>query len=483
MLINCPLRTAALHSPEAAAITDGERSLTFARFDHLAQTCMDGLSAVQISAGSYCAILAQNSIEYAALLFAVARLGAVAVPLNTRLSPGELRTQLEQIDPILVLADRENLEMARQVTPRVSPIESLVQQSATTIDDQNDIQIEPETTSYVVFTSGSSGIPKGVELSFGNFYFNALGSNENLPVFAMDTWLLSLPLFHVGGIGILFRCLLAGARTFITSRFDPDSANHLIDSGEVSHLSVVPTMLVRLLESRNRRPLPSSLKSVLLGGAPVTAPLLAMIRDLHIPAVISYGLTETASQVTATSLPDSPDHLQTSGKALRYAEVKIDSESNVGEICVRGKIVCNGYLGNKSMTAAEDGWLRTGDIGSLDNDGYLTLLGRKDEMFISGGENIYPVEISAVAEAMPDIIAAAVVPVEHHSWGCRPVLFVEVRQGAALDHQRLLDQMGLSLAKYKLPDRIFVLDQLPRTALGKVDRQELIRMAIAAMGK
>ncbi len=484
MLISCPLRQAVIASPDSCAIRDEHRLLTFAELDRLAALYADDLTGRGLSPGRFVGILSDNSIEYAALLIALMRCRAVAVPLNTRLNSVELHRQTTQIDLTLMLADDTNLSKASEIHSQPTPMSSLSDPRPSARNDFTPTELEMDRSCFVVFTSGSSGSPKGVILSLGNLYYNALGANENIPLHPEDTWLLSLPLFHVGGLGIMFRCLLAGAKMFVARRFEAGEVGRLIDSGGITHVSLVPTMLIRLLQERSNRPFPAALKVILLGGAPVSANLLQAIRSMNIPAVISYGMTETASQITATRLTDSPERLVTSGRVLRHCEIRIESESasKIGEICVRGEVVCRGYTAAADYAVADGGWLHTGDIGTLDNDGYLTVLGRKDGMFISGGENIFPEEIESVAASLAGVTAAAVMPVEDPLWGKRPLLFIECRPGSAVDKEQIFSYLSSQLAKFKLPDRIIIVEKLPRTALDKIDRTALARLAESPEG-
>lgn len=479
MLINCPLRQAVIASPSSCAIRSADRNLTFVELEQLAGSYADILFSRGVSHGKCVAILCDNSIEYVALLVALLRCGAIAVPLNTRLSSTELKLQIAQIDLNMLLTDDVNSFKAAAIHSNPTPIGSLANRTPPFSGNYAPLELELDRSCLVVFTSGSSGPAKGVILSVGNLYYNALGSNENIPLLQQDTWLLSLPLFHVGGLGIMFRCLIAASQILVAQRFDAESTNRLLDLGEVTHLSLVPTMLARLLQLRDNQPFPATLKAILLGGAPVSDILLRTIRELNLPVVVSYGMTETASQIAATSLTDPPEKLTTSGKALRYCEIRIEKKptSRVGEICVRGNVVCRGYTDGSHSSIASDGWLHTGDFGFLDSAGYLTVLGREDGMFISGGENIFPEEIENVAEGFPGIVTAAVVAVDNPTWGKRPILFIECRSETALNTERLRSYLSNRLAKFKLPDRIVVFEKLPRTALDKIDRSALARLA------
>ncbi|MGB5105688.1 MAG: o-succinylbenzoate--CoA ligase [Candidatus Zixiibacteriota bacterium] len=479
MLIDCPLRQRTLATPSAPAIRQDERSLNAGELNELVDQYCAGLLQHDVAPGDHVAILSRNSIDYVALLLAIMRIHAVAVPLNIRLSATELGRQISKLESSLLVVDFVSREVGADIPCQLASFDSL---SESRDGGSNIGEHEPLDTDQVFsvcFTSGSDGNPKGVVLTLGNLYYNALGSNENIVLTPEDTWRLSLPLFHVGGLGIMFRSLLSGARICVSPAFDPRVLNRQIDRGDVTHLSLVPTMLLQLLESRNYAPFPKSVKAVLVSGAPISAQLQERIDNLAIPIVRSYGLTEMASQITATPAGKNTEQFATSGRPLRYRELKIDPipDRADGEICVRGAVLFKGYLGNPENPVDADGWFHTGDIGSMNQNGNLTVLGRKDEMFISGGENIFPQEIADVAEQIAGIVAAAVVPVPDATWGSRPIMFVKFADGFKVDQERILHEMAKSLARYKLPDRIIVLDNIPQTALGKTDKQALIEIA------
>lgn len=483
-MISCPLRQAAITSPNSPAICDSNRSLTFDEFDRLVTNLAHEFINRGVSPGRYVAILSGNSIEYAAALMALIRVGAVGVPLNTRLHSVELQQQMDQIDLALILTDDLNQATARELHPQTFDIATLVNATIAADTARNQIELDSERDCVIVFTSGSGGRSKGVRLSLRNLYFNALGSNENIPMAPGDTWLLSLPLFHVGGLGILFRCLVAQSRIYVSHRFDIQEANRLIEAGAVTHLSLVPSMLTQLLHERNGRGFAKAPKAILLGGAPVSEDLLRTIRDLKLPVIVSYGMTETASQITATRLDDAPEYLSTSGRALQFRAVRIEQEPNStsGEICVRGEVISNGYIGDTQLPLTHDGWLRTGDIGAIDREGYLTVQGRKDGMFISGGENVFPEEVEKLVAGLPGVTAAAVVAIDDPNWGKRPVLFIESDNTSTIDEHEIATILSTQLAKFKLPDRILIVEQLPRTTLDKIDRAALERLANSQTG-
>jgi o-succinylbenzoate---CoA ligase len=482
MKMTCLIRTAALNRPDAVALHDGDRSISYLELERLIVGQARRLKRLGIQSGDRVGILSRNSVEYAALLFAASRLGASTVLLNLRQNPREWNDILVESQASLLLVDAEHHSTLDTLTIPVWVIDDDHSDSISRIVPADeaiprDIDTEQETT--VVFTSGSSGRSKGVILTYVNHYFNALGSNENIPLQSGDSWLLSLPLYHVGGISILFRSALAGSSAYIMPRFDPSLANVLIDSGTITHLSLVPTMLTALLQHRNYRPLPATLKAILLGGAPVSTSLIERARELKLPLLTSYGLTETGSQVCTLSPQDSPEELTTSGRPLKYREVRIVDtdglpipEGTVGEIAVGGEVLFKGYLGGDTFD--DDSWFHTGDMGLLNINGYLTVCGRKDDMLISGGENIFPREIEAEVESFPGVIDCAVIGVPDVIWGERPVLFVEATTSADCNLNALRQHLETRLARIKVPDTIIVIDKLPRIGIGKVDKARLM---------
>lgn len=484
MRMTCLIRNAALNWPDAVALRDGDRNISYTELERLIVGHARRLKRLGIQSGDRVGILARNSIEYAALLFAASRLGVSTVLLNLRHNPGEWNDMLAESRSNLLLVAAECHSTLDAPTIPVWVLDDDHQDSISRIvpsDEAIPKDIDTEQEATIVLTSGSSGKPKGAILTYVNHYFNALGSNENIPLQNGDCWLLSLPLYHVGGISILFRSALAGSSAYIRPRFDAAAANSLIDSGAVTHLSLVPTMLTALLQHRDYQPLPKTLKAILLGGAPMPTSLLERALELKLPLLTSYGLTETGSQVCTLSPQDSPEKLNTSGRPLKYRELRtVDTNGlpvppdTVGEIAVRGEVLFKSYLGGQTLDV--DTWFHTGDMGSLDADGYLTVYGRKDDMLISGGENIFPREIEAEAEFFPGVTACAVIGVPDIKWGERPVLFVETSTPADFNLDALKQHLDKRLARIKVPDMIVVTEKLPRIGIGKIDKARLMEL-------
>jgi len=300
----------------------------------------------------------------------------------------------------------------------------------------------PDHPATIMFTSGSSAQPKAVLHSFGNHYHNALGSNKNIPVVPGDRWLVSLPLYHVGGLAILFRCWLGGATAVLA---DPggDIVNHM-HRHDITHISLVPTQLGRLLrvmESKGKS-FPR-LKCLLLGGGPTSKRLIKEALEAGLPIYRSYGLTEMASQVSTSTRPDG-----TRRKILDHREAKISDE---GEILVRGETRFLGYYESNKLIEPFDsqGWFATGDAGEIDSDGGLRVTGRTDNMFISGGENIHPEQIEIALRELSEIDDAVVIPTNDPEFGQRPLAFI--CGTTDYDSARLSDLLRETLPGYAIP--------------------------------
>jgi O-succinylbenzoic acid--CoA ligase len=353
---------------------------------------------------------------------------------------------------------------------------------AATTTGLNRRQFDLSATQTIVYTSGTTGRPKGALLTYGNHFWSAVGSALNLGVLPEDRWLICLPMFHVGGLSILHRAVICGFACVLHESFDAGRVNRAIDDDGVTIVSVVAAMLERMLGERGEKPYPPTLRCVLLGGGPAPRSLLDRCAALGVPVVQTYGLTETASQITTLSPEDALRKLGSAGKPLFGSEVQVLRDDGTpapageeGEIVVRGPTVTAGYLNRPEDTkrVLGDGWLRTGDIGYQDPEGYLYVLDRRDDLIVSGGENVYPAEVEAVLQSHPDVLEAGVIGVTDARWGSVPIAVAVLRPGAAIDADALLAFCRERLAAYKVPVRVDFSESLPRNAAGKLLRSEL----------
>jgi len=458
--IPCPLAAVASRYGNLPALVTGDTTLAWSRVDGLIQSLAHRLTTEGVRPGERVAVAERNRTGLLLLILADIRVGAVTVLLNPRY-PGSTLSEMA------VQAGCRRQAVWPDQTPniRLHNLESLMLPTHTELADGVDASsaatvttINSDRPATIIFTSGSSASPKPALHSFGNHYYSALGSNRSLPVEPGDRWLLSLPLFHVGGLGIIFRCLLGGG-TVVFGEHTDDLA-YLVGRHQITHLSLVPTQLRRLLDSPGLGRVQSLLKAVLLGGGPIPVSLVRRGTEQGLPVHCTYGLTEMTSQV-ATAAPEAPASL----KVLDYRRLKIDA---AGEILVKGETLFLGYSIADRVHCPVDsnGWFHTGDSGALDRDGGLTVTGRVDNMFISGGENIQPEQIECALTAVDGIEDALVVPVESREYGQRPVAFLRCRPGVnlaeadsdlteeerfRLDHNSLSVELARTLPRFMLP--------------------------------
>ncbi|MCH8127444.1 o-succinylbenzoate--CoA ligase [candidate division KSB1 bacterium] len=475
----CPIADKAISIPDTIAVTDGEKEISYTQCHCLIDQKVRNLKNIGISKSHRVAFLSANSIEFIIHIFALMRIGASFVPINLRWSRETWQKIVKETECKTIFADSNHYDLANSLDLEVYQLRNEMTpedlEKGRADENLRDLDLESEVS--VIYTSGSSGSPKGVRLSNGNFYFNALGSNQNIPLVSGDTWLASTPFFHVSGLAILFRCFLAGKTVFVTNDLSSDSLQKCLTGFKITHISLVPVQLEKIIEDN-----PSGLndiKCVLLGGAHINKKLIEKCIQLQLPVYATYGMTETASQIATTSIKDAQSKMGAAVKPLPYLKIRIENEKgdsvaspNVGQIAIRGKVVFKGYLSGDSENT-DHTWFRTGDYGFLDNDGYLHLVGRKDDMIISGGENIYPEEIEKVANRFPGIKNCVVIGVENKEWGERPFLFIEKEK----DHQFSLDQLNrflrTNLVKLHVPDEVFMVEEIPRTPIGKFDKEKL----------
>ncbi len=479
------------------ALITPDQTWSWRDLDELATETAGRLAALGVRAGDRVALLLPNGADFALLAHAGMRLGAVLVPLNTRLTPVELAWQLADAQPrLLVHAGR--YDSAARAAAADFPTVQRVTVNLHGADDTPCLwltrmvpvprraRLDLAATLAIIYTSGTTGRPKGAQLTVGNFWWSAVGSALNLGTRPDDRWLAVLPLFHVGGLSILLRSVIYGVPALVHERFDPHAVNAAIDDEGVTHVSVVSTMLGRMLDARGDQPYPPTLRCLLLGGGPVPLPLLERCAAIGAPVVQTYGLTETTSQAVTLAPADALTKLGSAGQPLLPTELRIEQDGapvgagEVGEIVVRGPTVTPGYWGwpEATATAIRDGWLHTGDLGYLDEDGYLTVLDRRDDLIISGGENVYPAEVEAVLLAAPGVAEAGVIGAPDPQWGQVVVAFVVPQSGAALDPADLIAFCAARLARYKVPARIEIRPEpLPRNAAGKLLRRELRAMS------
>jgi O-succinylbenzoic acid--CoA ligase len=467
-------------SPHTSALIIGKQHWSYAELNDLVNACAACLAA-QVKPGQHVGVLMPNNLAFVCLIHALARIGAVLVPLNLRLTIHELTWQLDHSNcALLVTADDmdERVSVLAGQDMRLLYAQDLFDPLNAGDDIPKSI-FRLENPQAIVFTSGTTGRPKGAVLTFANHFWSATSSAFRLGVLKDDRWLSCLPLYHVGGLAVILRSCLYGTAVVLHDRFDQQAISDSLDNQAISLISLVPTMALRLLDFRGDRPWPSSMRHVLLGGATAPTILFKRCQELGIPICATYGLTEAASQV-ATMLPQQTGNKPGSaGKPLLFTSVDIVDDQDqrlpagsVGEIRVSGPTVMAGYYHDEQATEEilHDGRLYTGDIGYLDEEGDLWLVQRRDDIIISGGENVYPSEVENVLLQHPSVVAVCVVGISDPQWGQRVAAMVIQNRGTPLTKNELLEFGRKNLAGYKLPRLLHFVDQLPLTASGKIHR-------------
>lgn len=470
-------------TPNRIAIEFEQQQFTFYELHVQAETLARKLSSIIPENRKVVACLLENGAHTVALIHALSYIGAVIVPLNTRLTAAEIEYQLRDSNASVLVYDEVFSEKAdassKNVDIQAVAYEKLMHFEETNIDIIKEIDLNEQHT--LMYTSGTTGFPKGVILTFGNHWWSAIGSSLNLGLYEHDKWLCAVPMFHMSGLSIILRSVIYGIPIVIHKSFQPEKANDAIIHQGVTIVSVVSAMLSRMLDTLTTD-YPSTFRCMLLGGGPAPLPLLEACTKRNIPVYQTYGMTETASQIATLSSEYMLTKIGSAGKPLFHSQLKImqnerEAKPNeVGEIVVKGPTVTKGYLGRKKETenAIKDGWLYTGDLGYLDEDGFLYVLDRRSDLIISGGENVYPAEIESVLLSHPDVAEAGVTGVDDEKWGQVPIAFVVSKANIA--EQELIQFCEQKLARYKLPKQIHFVKQLPRNSANKLLRRELIKL-------
>ncbi len=447
--------------PARPAIRFDGAVLDHGGFARLVETWTRRLAGAGIAVGDRVALLSANRPDYPALVFACAKLGAILVPMNWRLAPAEHDFILEDSGAKLLLVERG---FAGPSAPRVSILDEDALPEADYA--RADADAAP---ALLVYTSGTTGRPKGAALDQAALVANARNSWAMHDMRPDDRVLTVLPMFHVGGLNIqTLPALLRGAEVSIHRRFDPAATLRAIAEERPSLTLLVPATIqaLRAHPSWMATDL-SCLRAVGTGSSIVPVELIRAFHARGVPVLNVYGSTETAPIASFTTLADAIAKEGSVGRAAPLCEVRVVA----GEIQVRGPNVAKRYWNEDAATrAAFDGaWFKTGDLGHFDPEGYLWVDERKNDMIISGGENVNPAEIEAVLNGLPGIAESAVVARPDSKWGEVPVAFVVPKPGAAFKRPDLDGK----LARFKQPKDYLVVDALPRNAMGKVLRFEL----------
>ncbi|HEX2191468.1 MAG TPA: AMP-binding protein [Longimicrobiaceae bacterium] len=481
--------------PERVALVDraAGRRLTYAELDREADLRAAWLRRAGVGRGGLVGVLAGNRWETVALFFACGRVGAALLPLNWRLSAAELAGVLDDARPALLLREERFRALADEALRGGAPgwldlAGAALPEADGALPEAADIPLSPEDPALVLYTSGSTGRPKGAVLPHRQLLWNAVATTTAWELGPGDVGPVSTPFFHTGGWNVFATPLWhRGGTVVLFDGFEADDFLAGVEEEGITVALTVPTQLLMLTESpRWGRPLPA-LRFFISGGAPCPASLAGRVRAAGYRFREGYGLTECGPNCFVLSDEEAARRSGAVGRPVPFLEMRLEgadgrepAPGEPGELLLRGPQLFAGYLRDPERTAealTPDGWLRTGDLARRDADGVHTICGRRKEMYISGGENVFPGEVEAALADCPGVAEVVVVGVADARWGEVGRAFVVRRAGAALGEAEVVAHARARLAGYKVPKSVVFLDEVPRLGSGKPDRRALAGLA------
>ncbi|MER6496418.1 MULTISPECIES: acyl-CoA synthetase [Streptomyces] len=472
-------------TPHRTALIHGGTTLSYAELHTRVTRLAHALRARGIRRGDRVAYLGPNHPSYLETLFAAGVLGAVFVPLNTRLAGPEIGYQLTDSGARALVYGPSHAGLVAGL-PGSTDVRTYVEVGAEyeqllagSPAEPIDEPVTGDDTCIIMYTSGTTGRPKGAMLTHGNLTWNAINVLVDTDLIADERALVSAPLFHTAGLNMLaLPVLLKGGTCVLVEAFDPDATFDLIEQHRITFMFGVPTMFEQVAR-HPRWPAAdlSSLRILTCGGSPVSTPLIAAYQERGLTFLQGYGMTEASPGTLFLDAEHAISKAGSAGVPHFFSDVRVVrpdlapvDTGETGEVVLRGPHVMPGYWGLPEETAASfaDGWFRSGDAARVDEDGYVFIVDRIKDMIISGGENIYPAEIEDLLLRHPDIAECAVIGVADEKWGEVPRAVVVPREGKVPDPDEVLASLAGRLAKYKIPKSVVVADELPRTASGKL---------------
>ncbi|MED4752067.1 long-chain-fatty-acid--CoA ligase [Brevibacillus choshinensis] len=507
------LRRAALLYPDVESVIEGERRWTYREFQEEVHQLAHTMTRLGVEKGDRVAVLSPNTTAMLQLFYACFQLGAVVVPLNTRLLPHDYLYIIEHAEAKLFFADDELIPLVESIVQSLTTVSRFVSMPVNGVASERErwdsysnllanestepciTEIEETDLATILYTSGTTGKPKGVMHSHRTLYFNMQNTMFHLRAADSDVLLHTLPIFHVNGWGTPFSFTAVGAKHVMLRKIDPLLIHSLIEKEGVTVACMAPTVLNMLInESRfHEEKTPAPVRIVIAGSAPPTAFVRAVEQQLGWEFLQVYGMTECAPLITVSPIKH---HLMNETEETRFrmkakagipmhnVEIRVvDDEDNevpkdgksIGEVVARGNMVMEGYWKQPEATAAAivNGWYHTGDMATIDAEGYIDIVDRKKDIIISGGENISSIEVEGLLYEHPGILEAAVISVPHEKWGEVPHAIVVPRPGTALEQVELENFCRGKMAAFKCPKGFTIVSELPKTASGKIRKVEL----------
>ncbi|WP_458413302.1 long-chain-fatty-acid--CoA ligase [Schinkia sp. CFF1] len=491
-------------TPNKIALIGENEQVTYKQMsENINQIALCLKEKFSIRKGDRIGLLLPNGVDYMMILFAAAKIGSIIVPLNTRLSSTELSFQMTDSQTTMLIIGKEFEDLGTQIINQTnissvlwldSGIKSFLEQVQPYPKEGVSVQEADGDSSFMIcYTSGTTGRPKGAVLTQENMFWNVLNNQLALDITSNDVTITLLPLFHIGGIGLFsLPVLLMGGTVIIPSKFDPTQVLKLIEQYRVTLVMGVPTIHDSIRKNNNFNTTDfSSIRWFYSGGAPCPLELISFFHDIGLPFGQGYGMTETSPTVFMQTKENYLHTTGSIGKAAMFTDIRVVNSigqdvgcEEVGELWVKGPNVFKEYwnLPKETADSFRDGWFLTGDLVKKDKNGFVYIAGRKKEMVISGGENIYPLEIEQIIMALNQVLEAAVIGVIDETWGEVPIAIIALNNGSTLTEKEIQAHCKKYLAKYKVPKQIHFVSVLPKNATGKIDKSLLKKQYTSRRG-
>ncbi|MCR4416267.1 MAG: long-chain fatty acid--CoA ligase [Ignavibacteria bacterium] len=496
----------AVYYPEKIAIKEFEtgRTLTYRQLNNIANYLSNYfLNELELKTGDRIVILAENSLEHIVLFSVAQKTGLILVPLNYRLASREIDYQLNDSKPQLIIYEEKYFNS-------ISELKSF-QVIRNKIDFNSFISLNEKEKNhehlfksienfdenhplFILYTSGTTGVPKGALYTHKMLFWNSINTALRLDITSNDRSVSCTPMFHTGGWNVIPTPFLHhGAYVCLMKKFDPEIVLKLLEEEKATMFMAVPTMLSMMAQSSYFEKVDlSSVKYFIIGGEPMPLPLIEIWHKKGVPIRQGYGLTEVGPSVTSLHQDDAVRKIGSIGKINFYLKYKIVDDNGeevkqgeVGEFILKGPSVTPGYWNNPEATkeSLKDGWFYTGDLVREDDEGFLYVVDRKKNMFISGGENVYPAEIEKFLYTHPLIQEVAVIGVPDEKWGEVGKAFIKLKEGASISSEELRKYCEGNLARYKIPKYFEMIDEIPKSETGKIDRKTLLQIHLKSINK
>lgn len=487
-------------SPNKTAIIFEEQKITYSKLNERTNRLANTLINKGIKKGDRVAALLYNCPEFLEVYFALAKIGAIFVTLNFRLAGPEIQYMINNSNSNLLIFDEHFSEMIDSIRSNLSidqknfvslgnsakdwaiMYERFIEESPANEPEIKE-EVRLEDPQMIMYTSGTTGIPKGALLSHQKTFYNTFNAVLYFDITSNDIMLVNMPLFHSGGLNIAaVPILYTGGTAVIQKSFDPKQALSLIENHRITLAMMVPTMINFMIKQGDIDNYDvSSMKTLMVGGEPISLSLIKAYQDRNIPIRQVFGQTETSIQLWLSE-EDAIRKIGSVGKPVFHADVRVVNKkgkdvvpNEVGEIVLNGPTQMLGYWNDPKLTAEtiQDGWLHTGDLATVDEEGFVYMVDREKDMYISGGENVYPAEVEKVLGENAKILEAAIIGVPDEKWGEVGKALIVLRDDQKMTDEDVFEFLSGKLAKYKLPKYVEFTDEFPKTGSGKIKKTEL----------